>query len=247
MLTEFLLMSLLTAPGLTVDGATVEALPDEAGAWNIETTLDDGKKARFSLSRPAQIHPHTPLVLVLHYGGQPTRFYGRPLIDDLFGRAWQSLDAVYVAPESLGGRWEEAGNESFVMQLLAQLREHYGLGAQHTVVAGYSMGAMGSWHLVRNYPESFAAAVPVAGFPGDPLRSTVPVYTLATRSDEIFAFDRFEAAIHEAVAAGQTIEFQEVEARGHYDVGGFTTALNSALPWLRAQLGLTNDTEGETP
>lgn len=229
-----LMLSLAGAP-LTIGGTTVDAMPDAAGVYDIEVKTASGPR-RWTLALPATISAGTPLVLVLHYGGQPTRFYGRPLVEDLFMPAWHGFGAVYVAPESTGGRWEDEANEAFVMALLDHVQQRYGLDRDNAVVAGYSMGAIGSWHLIHHNPERFRAALPLAGFPTGPLANAVPVYTLATASDEIFDHAALSAAVDDARGRGHDIDFVTVDARGHYDIGGFRAPLGDALPWLQRHL-----------
>ena len=227
-------MALLTHPQLTVDGVSAAAPPQHAGLYDVETRLADGARARFTLALPAASAPQSghPLILVLHYGGQPTRYYGRPLVEQLFAPAFATLDACFVAPEALGGQWTEAANEAFVMGLLDAVVETYAIDPTRVVVAGYSMGAIGCWHLIEHYPERFSAAVPVAGLPAAAVTTAVPVYTLATPTDEIFAFARFEALVDARRAAGQAVEFARVPAQGHYDIQGFRSALAAVAPWL---------------
>ncbi len=207
-----------------------------AGLHDIEGHRRSGSPCRFSLSLPekASNPARHPLILVLHYGGQPTRYYGRPLIEQLFGPALHGLSPILVAPESLGGRWHEAENESFVLALLDTLIDAYPIDPRQVIVAGYSMGALGSWYLARNYPERFAAAIPVAGVPADSEPVTIPIYTFATPNDEIFAIARFEELCAELTQAGVAIRFERVSAQGHYDVGAFAAPLQAVEPWLRA-------------
>lgn len=227
-------MTLLAHPQLTVDGVVGATLPQDAGLYDIETRLADGTRARFTLALPAARRPQSghPLIVVLHYGGQPTRYYGRPLIEQLFAPAFAALDACFVAPESLGGQWTEARNEAFVMGLLDAVIEACPVDPARVVIAGYSMGAIGCWYLLEHYPERFSAAVPVAGLPAGAVTSRVPIYTLATPTDEIFEFTRFETLVAAHRAQGQPIEFASVPAQGHYDIQGFRSALAAVAPWL---------------
>ncbi len=244
--TGILLMSLFATPSLVVDGAAAADPPRAPGVHDVEVRLDGNRPARFTLALPdAPGAAPGVLVVVLHYAGQPTRFYGRPLVEDLFAPAWRELGAVFVAPESLGGQWHTEANEAFVMQLVETLQSAYTLDPARTVIAGYSMGAIGTWHFLAHYPARFAAAVPVAGFPSGALECPAPVRTLATESDEIFDFARLRAAVEAARARGCDIALQAVPARGHYDVGGFRDALATLLPWL--QHTLDPDRAGASP
>ena len=226
-------MSLLDDAQLRIDGVPAAGVPDTPGTYDVETRLDARRRGRFTLRLPAaRTGARRPLCLVLHYGGEPTRFYGRPLLEQLFAPALDALGACFVAPEALGGTWTDAANENYVMQLLDGVVATFALDAARVVVAGYSMGAIGCWHFIEHYPERFSAALPVAGLPAAPLTTLVPVYTFATPGDEIFPLERFADLVAARRAAGQHIRFTQVDAHGHYDVQGFAPALRAALPWL---------------
>ena len=218
-----------------VDGRQPGALPTRAGVYDLELRPAPNPPLRFTLGIPgggttAAVHP---VCVILHYGGQPTRFYGRPLLEQLFRPALAALNAYFVAPESLGGTWTDPANEARVMQLLDGLCRAYPLDAARVVVAGYSLGAIGCWHLLEHYPERFAAAIPVAGLPSAAVSSTIPVFTLATPTDEIFPYAGFEELVAARRAAGQPIEFARVDAHGHYDIQGFAPALGPVAAWLK--------------
>jgi len=227
--------ALLDTSLLRVDGAAASAMPRGPGIHDIETRLADGRSARFTLSLPTVTPTPPPLVVVLHYAGQPTRFYGRPLLEQLFAPALAALDAVLVAPESLGGQWSENANEAWVMGLLDALVDVYEVDRARIALGGYSMGALGTWHLAAHYPERFAALIPIAGIPSGAVDAVQPAYMLASPDDELFDFARFEDLAARRRASGYCVELARVPARGHYDVGGFRAALDAVAPWLAAQ------------
>ncbi|MEQ8497314.1 MAG: hypothetical protein RLW42_24115, partial [Gammaproteobacteria bacterium] len=184
---------------------------------------------------PAAADTAPPLIVVLHYAGEPTRFYGRPLLQQLFAPALAPLGAVLVAPESLGGQWSEPRNEGMVIALTDALLATYDIDTARVALGGYSMGAVGCWHLGAHYPERFSALIPLAGLPAGPVEATQPAYLLATPSDELFPFARFEDLAASRRAAGQVVELAAVEAQGHYDVGAFAAPLAAVADWLDAQ------------
>lgn len=238
-------MSALSFATASHNGTNLDAPPTAAGVYDIALALPDQSTARFTLSLPPAFDSRPaeprPLVLVLHYGGQPTPFYGRPLIEQLFAPAWQELDAIYVAPQSIDGAWNTAANEAFVMQLLELIEATYAVDAARVVVAGYSMGAIGSWHFIQAYPERFSAAVPVAGISRGELSCPVPVYALATPTDEVFDYAAISSAIETLRDSGCRVELTEVDARGHYDLNGFKPALSAVHPWLDSVWSAAND------
>ena len=213
--------------------------PTTPGTHDIEITLADGRAARYTLSVPAEPAPGggRALVLVLHYAGTPTRFYGRPLLEYLFAPALRELAPVLVAPESRHGQWHSEENEAFVMQLLDGACQAYGIAAARVVVGGYSMGAIGTWHFIEHYPERFAAALPVAGYPNRELTCPVPVHAFHSARDELFPLAPLADKVAVLAAAGQPITLTTTEVNGHYDVNGYGPALAAAAPaWLAAIL-----------
>jgi predicted peptidase len=224
-----------STPDWTITGsqsANVDAgIPRAAGVYDIQTRLANQAAGRFTLSLPEAM-ASAPLVVVLHYAGQPTRFYGRPLLTGLIEPALRSLDAVFVAPESLGGQWHEEANEVFVIGLIKQLTALYPIAADRIVVTGYSMGAIGTWHFITHYPELFSAAIPIAGFPNRELRSAVPVHAFHSAQDELFPLDHLREAASEAQAAGTRLELTETTVNGHFDVNGYAPALARVPEWL---------------
>ncbi|MCB1748316.1 MAG: dienelactone hydrolase family protein [Gammaproteobacteria bacterium] len=222
-------------PGLALGpAASVIDAPQAAGLHDLELRDDANRAARFTLALPDTPAPPGghPLVLVLHYGGQPTRYYGRPLLEHLFGPALAALSPILVAPESRGASWSEPANEAFAMALLETVAANYAVDPARLVVGGYSLGAMGAWHLIEHYPERFSAAIPVAGLPNARVTAPVPVYTLATPSDEIFEYAAIERLVETLREHGRDVELVRVEAQGHYDVTGFAPALGAAAAWL---------------
>lgn len=207
--------------------------PTTPGLHDVETTLADGRAARYTLSVPATGQGAPPLVLVLHYGGTPTRFYGRPLVEYLFEPALRALSPVLVAPESRNGQWHSEENEAFVMALLDGALAAYGADPARVVVAGYSMGAIGTWHFLEHYPERFSAALPVAGYPQRELDTTLPVHAYHSESDELFPLGPLAARLDALTAAGKPVTLTTAAVNGHFDVNGYAPALAaSAAAWL---------------
>lgn len=209
--------------------------PDSAGIHDIEFQQDGGRALRYTVSVPERAPPDggRPLIIILHYAGSPTRYYGRPLLEYLFEPALRELAPVCIAPEAVNGQWHTEENEAFVMALLNGAMAAYGIDATRTVVGGYSMGAIGTWHFIEHYPASFSAALPVAGYPNREFDCTVPVHAFHSASDELFALAPLAARVSALAAAGRPITLSTAEVNGHYDVNGYRAALGQAPGWLR--------------
>ena len=206
-------------------------LPTAAGLHDVTLALD-GRAVKATLQIPATPR-HAPLVLVLHYGGTPQGFYGRPLVEDLFVPAWHTLGAVIVAPVSQGGDWTTPANLDAVLRLLGAVEANYGCDRQRRVVAGYSLGAIGSWHLIAQMPEYFSAAVPMAGRAPSALPPTqTPCYVLHSHADQLFPAYEVQQRLTEMTENGREVHAQFLPGVGHYDFAAYREALESIAAWL---------------
>ena len=83
--------------------------PTRPGTHDVVLETSAGELARCTVHVPETPAAAAPLVLVLHYGGEPSGFYGRPLLEMLATGAWRELGAVLVAPVAAGGAQRLAG------------------------------------------------------------------------------------------------------------------------------------------
>ena len=206
--------------------------PTAAGLHDCNATLEHGEAARFTLALPASCTADTPLVLVLHYGGEPHGFYGRPLIEMLALPAWRSLDAVFIAPVASGGDWTTPRNRGFALDLLAAAEARYQTAASRRLLLGYSMGAIGTWHLLDAAPELFAGAVAMAG-PAPTLQRplTTPVHAVNSSADQLFPVADTLAALEALQATGASVAWTVIDGVDHFAVPRFGEALASLAPW----------------
>ena len=206
------------------------ALPVTPGIHDIKLDTSVGE-VYVSLAVPevAQFE-NLPLVLVLHYAGQPTPYYGRPLLEYLMLPAFEQTKAIFVAPTSVGGDWKQANNLTMVFELIDMLEEQFQTDKARRIVAGYSMGAIGTWHLACEKPGYFSAAIPIAGFPQRLPECATPIYTVVSDSDEVFSFQNFEQNLQ--APHDIKLRYGVVNGAGHYDISAFTTVLKDAVKWL---------------
>lgn len=208
------------------------SLPKTSGIHDITSSCGE---LRFSISLPGndlpKISSMTPLVLILHYGGEPTPFYGRPLLEEIYVPAWQALGAIIIAPESLESNWTTEQNEAFVINLFRKVLYHYKCSRSRTLITGYSAGAIGSAQLALNYPELFSAVIPVAGFSAKVEKLTVPAHFLLSENDELFPSPKFADLLGNPNQHPNT-KLTIVNAKSHYDIPSYKTPLNNCLDWI---------------
>lgn len=214
-----------------------DGFPSEAGLHDLEFPLADGARLRYTLylPRPRPELGGAPLALILHYGGSPVGYYGRDLLEDLMVPAWQTLAPVMVAPVTRGGDWSSAANRQALRALLAALEAAFSTDPHRRVIAGYSMGAIGTWQLLAQYPAYFSAAVPIAGWPPEmPGDCTTPLRALHSRSDQLFPLATLEARIAALAERGCPVSLTVLEDIDHYAFPAFIDAVTAVVPWLQS-------------
>ena len=213
-------------------------LPAQAGLHDRELELSPGCRVRCTIALPPGVPRTAPLVLCLHYGGEPHGYYGRPLLEHLLLPAWRALAAVMVAPVSVGGDWTMPANAHNAFEVARIVEQAYACAPTRRVVTGYSLGAIGTWHLLSQAPGHFAAAVPLAGPPPLAAPGSTPVRALNSTADRLFPSAATAAALERLRERGVDAACDLIEGVDHHDFGGFSAPLASLLPWLRGRLGL---------
>jgi predicted esterase len=102
-----------------------------------------------------------PLVLFLHGSGEVgdslnwvTR-NGPPKL----AQAGKKFPFILVSPQSNAYKWQT----NYLMDLLAELKKTYRVDKQRIYLTGLSMGGFGVWAMAEDYPDEFAAILPLSG------------------------------------------------------------------------------------
>ena len=125
-----------------------------------------------------------------------------------------------------------------VLEVLAQVRENYSVDPNRIYLTGYSMGGYGTWTLLMNHPDLFAAAVPMCGA-GDPNKAGVikdiPIWAIHGAKDPIVPVKGsrdMAAALEKAGATNfRYTELPEVE----HDAWNYTFNTPEIFHWLFSQ------------
>jgi predicted peptidase len=175
-----------------------------------------------------------PLVLALHFAGDPTDA-GRAVLEILVRPALSDVGAIIVAPDALGsGDWSSPENDRAVNQLLDAVIASYSIDTKKIVVTGFSMGGRGTWYFAGKYPQRFSAAIPVAGVP--PASATgwrMPVLAIHSRNDEVAPIAPTEQRIKELEKFGVHAQLITLSGITHFQTYRFVDGLKRAVPWLK--------------
>lgn len=219
-----------------------------------ELSFDDGQDLRYAQidARVAGDDRTLPLVIGLHYGweGEMSPRHGRDFMRAFLEPVFKGQDAVLVAPNCPQRTWHHPRSQEAVLALRRQVIAEGGVAADHVVLAGYSLGGMGTWYMGARHPECFAAgiavaAIPVVHFedPDDPglerfidrvARGEVdwreelalfPLWVVNSRADELIPYEAVEKAVSRMQRRGGNIEFIPLDGVGHYDSRHYVEAL----------------------
>jgi len=105
-----------------------------------------------------------PLMLFLHGAGErgddlnKVKVHGPPKIVE----KQKDFPFIVVSPQCPEGDWWTEKTEMLI-NLLDDIVANYDVDTERIYLTGLSMGGYGSWALASEYPERFAAVVPICG------------------------------------------------------------------------------------
>ncbi len=127
---------------------------------------------------------HFPLLLFLHGSGErgsnveEVRVHGPHKYLTAHGNPF-----IIIEPQCDAGQWWHACE---VIDLLDEVRAKYRVDDQRVYLTGLSMGGFGTWATLGEFPQRFAAAVPICGG-GDPAEApamkNVPIWAFHGAKD----------------------------------------------------------------
>jgi predicted peptidase len=236
---SFLLTSALSA--LLLQAPPPPSHPVAPGVHNLTFQTPDGRTMLYAVSIPRGYDAGrpAPLALVLHPGGERTRYYGSAFMRSLTEPALSDLRAVMVAPDCPTNSWTDPGADQAVMALLQDTLAHYAIDRRRVLVTGFSLGGRGTWFMAAHHPDLFTAAIPMAAPTGDDPETlgTMPTYVIHSRADQVVPFAPAEANAQRLAAMGRSVYFEGLYDYGHFEMGRYVDALKRAGRWVTARWG----------
>jgi predicted peptidase len=208
---------------------------DKPGIYKLEFSKG---KTQYCIYIPDGVREEKPrsLVMILHWGGPMYQYKGSEILSGLALPALGELGAIIVAPDSPTGRWDDQASESYVLELYRWLIEQYGIEKKKTLLAGYSLGGIGTWYIAARNQGEFGGALIISAKPLDETTNVdwlIPIYIIHGRDDEVFPLQYTESAVHLLKKKNRQVEFKVVEHTSHYETHRFIEPLKDALPWIR--------------
>jgi len=221
----------------TASGAP-QAYPSTPGLYHL-TTQADGHTVYYTLHIPAAYDGHTalPVILCLHFGGQPSEFYGGSFLNMIPRPGFGSLAALLVAPTTEQSGWATPTGEAAAFAALAAVEQHLTVDTRRRVVMGYSMGGRGTWHMAAKFRQHFVAAIPIAGRPGeidlDNLRD-LPLYVIHSEADRRVPIEEDAKAVERLQAMHAPVKFARLPSGDHFDYRLVIAELRHVCTWLES-------------
>ncbi|QDU25726.1 esterase [Anatilimnocola aggregata] len=125
-----------------------------------------------------------------------------------------------------------------VIATIAELRQEFNIDDRRLYISGFSMGSCGAWDLLSRYPNLFAAAVHIAGPPGDrpglaPIIKHLPLWVFHGDRDNTAPVESSRTIVAALKEAGSNVKYTEYRGGGHELARPL--AEPDLLPWLLAQ------------
>jgi predicted peptidase len=191
-----------------------------------------------------------PLVLWLHgAGGAGSDNRQQILADQTLGtRIWtrpqnQAKYPSFVLVPQSPTNWVTNGLDrlssemSLVLSILDTVRAEFNIDPRRIYVAGQSDGGIGTWNIILQRPNLFAAAIPLCGG-GDPSRAariaSMPIWAFHGERDKVISVAESRKMISALKRAGGHPRYNEYSNVGH-DVWIRAFAEPDLVDWLFAQ------------
>jgi predicted peptidase len=198
------------------------------------------------------------------YGDDPDERW--PLILFLHGAGERGDDPVRVQAHGIPRVVEEDGDFPFIAvsplcpldhwwsdfipelaALLDQIQAQHAVDGDRVYLTGLSMGAYGSWHLMTEYPERFAAAALICGAPPWHLEMAsraarvkdLPLWFFHGDADDVVHISGSRAMVDAVHAAGGTPQFTVYPGVDH-DSWTETYANPALYEWFLSKVRLAH-------
>jgi predicted peptidase len=149
-----------------------------------------------------------PLILFLHGSGErgeelaKVKIHGPPKIVE----SKSEFPFIVVSPQARRRGW----NPDALKALLDEVLADYRVDPDRVYLTGLSMGGYGTWTLAAEYPEYFAAIVPICGG-GDPKEAgrlkNLPIWVFHGAKDEAVPLSRSEEMVKALKDEGADVKF----------------------------------------
>lgn len=155
-------------PGQSQDSGDVDVVPTRPEKhYEAKFSLEKGFELDYWLNVPENATDGMPLVVFLHGSGERGSSNAVKRLPQTQYIAKTSRPYIAVAPAlKKDGSWSNSSTQKTVKSIIDKTVADYQVDKKRIYLVGFSLGAVGTWKMVNNYPDFFAAAVPISGGEG---------------------------------------------------------------------------------
>jgi predicted peptidase len=259
------LFPLLAAIVLALPASIANAINVNLSTGNLHYSDGQGDSMPYRLYLPPGYNTpgaSFPLIMFMHGSGESGTDNGLPStnghIDNLYNAAHGTYGAQYKAfllvPQTQWG-WQDYDypqdpqyglGQRLAMGLLDQITSTYQVDTKRLYVTGLSMGGFGTFDMIGNYPNKFAAAAPLSGggnVSDAPIIKDIPIWAYHGVADTTVPVSYTDDMVNAIKAVhGTKIEYTRVAGVGHsgwetfYNGTTYKDSKNETLyQWMFAQ------------
>lgn len=186
-----------------------------------------------------------PLVVAFPKFGSSTKKFMETWIPEAKRRS-----LIVVAPNWYKARETPEPGDKWVLKIIAEVIEKYGVDRKQVLVTGFEDGADYACYLAIRYPKEFSAAAPVGGaitpvyrkivYYGRMKRRPLPFYFLVSKEDKNLAsrelsWEGILKTVDELESRGVPVEVKEAKSwKGHFE----RSFIPEMLDWFGKHSGM---------
>ena len=178
-----------------------------------------------------------PLIIALHWSLDNYPGINRDFMAGFVEPAFAGLGAILAAPMRIGADWTDESNEAAIMGMIAELQRKFPINTRRLLLAGYSMGGIGSWAVGARHQDTFAGILPISAQPPAGVLEIdwqVPLYVIHSHQDEYFPFKEVQPIVDELKQQDADITWHPLTNGTHFDTDSFISAVQASHPWIRS-------------
>lgn len=142
---------------------------------------------------------------------------------------------IVIAPEAPAGTGAFNKISGNIFALIEHLAANLPIDRNRIYITGYSMGSRGTWDLIIEKPELFAAAVPVGGPMSKSKAASVPKMPIWVHYGELDRKDEFTGLLTALKEAGNEVKFTEHKGADHVGFHNQVAKNEDVHEWLFSQ------------
>lgn len=185
-----------------------------------------------------------PLVLFMHGSGESGTDNRKQLVGQtgplVFASATNQAKypSFMVAPQCpVGGAWTDSTRRTQVLELMNALQQEFSIDPDRLYITGLSLGGYGTWDYIAQYPNMYAAAIPMSGGGNISLASRmtrIAIWNFHAANDGTVPVSGSRTTIDAVRKAGGNPIYTEYASGGHVV---WTPAYNTPIlmDWVYAQ------------